>query len=350
MRVVVTGASGNVGTSVLRALAADERVDEIVGIARRFPRWENPRTRWERADVVTSALEPLFEGADAVIHLAWLIQPSHDAEALRAVNVDGSRRVFEAALRAGVDVLVHASSVGVYSPGPTDRRVDESWPNGGVPSSFYSRHKAEVERLLDELESRIRIVRLRPGLVFKREAAAEIRRLFIGPLLPSPLVQPRLIGVLPWPSGLALQAVHADDVGEAYRLAATSPAARGAYNIAADPVLDARELGRLLGARPLAVPPRAVRALAHATWRARLQPTPPGWLDMGLDVPLMDSARAREELGWQPRHSAADALLELLDGLRRSVGFDTPPLAARAGGRFRVRELPAGSPRAPAGQ
>ena len=145
-----------------------------------------------------------------------------------------------------------------------------------------------------------------------------------------------MIPVLPLPPGLALQAVHADDVGEAYRLAVTSPDARGAYNVAAEPVLDARELGRVLGARPVTVPTRAVRALAKLTWRARLQPTPPGWLDMGLGVPLMDITRAREELGWQPRHSASDALLELLDGLRRSAGLDTPPLAPR-----RRRPLPA---------
>jgi nucleoside-diphosphate-sugar epimerase len=346
MRVVVTGATGNVGTSVVRALAADARVDEIIGVSRRVPDWQHPRTRWVSADVVTSALEPVFEGADAVIHLAWLIQPSHDPEALRAVNVDGSRRVFEAAVRAGAKVLVHASSVGVYSPGPKDRRVDESWPNGGVPSSFYSRHKAEVERLLDGLERDVRIVRLRPALIFKHEAASEIRRLFIGPLLPSPLVQPRFIPLLPVPPGLALQAVHADDVGEAYRLAVTSPDARGAYNVAAEPVLDPPELGRLLGARPVAVPTRALRALVKATWRARLQPTPPGWLDMGLGVPLMDSTRAREELGWAPRHRASDALLELVGGLRRSAGFDTPPLAANAGGRLRIGELPAGSARA----
>jgi UDP-glucose 4-epimerase len=346
VRIVVTGATGNVGTSVLPALAADPSVDEIVGIARRVPRWSNPRTRWVSADVVTATLEPLFEGADVVIHLAWLIQPSRDGARLRAVNVDGSRRVFEAAVRAGAKALVHASSIGVYSPGPKDRRVDESWPHEGVPTSFYARHKAEAERLLDELEDALRIVRLRPALTFKREAASEIRRLFIGPFLPSPFVNPRLIPLLPLPHGLALQAVHSLDVGEAYRLAATSADARGAYNLAAEPVLDRAELARLLAARPVTVPARAVRAVAQATWRAGLQPTPPGWLDMGLGAPLMDSTRAREELGWAPRHSAGDALLELLDGLRRSAGLDTPPLDPRAGGRFRIRELPPGSARA----
>jgi UDP-glucose 4-epimerase len=342
MRIVVTGATGNVGTSVLEALAGDPRVTEIVGIARRVPDTPRPRTRWVRADVASAPLEPLFAGADAVIHLAWLIQPSRDETVLRAVNVDGSRRVFEAAAAAGAGALVHASSVGVYSPGPKDRRVDESWPRDGVPTLFYSRHKAEAERLLDATERvhpELRVVRLRPGLIFKRAAAQEIRRYFIGPLLPSPLVRPGLIGVVPDVPRLAVQGVHSLDVGEAYRLAALEPHARGAYNVAADPVLDVAALAGLLGARRVPFSGRLLRGLADAAWRLRLTPTPAGWLDLALGVPLMDTTRARTELGWAPRHDAGEALLELLDGLRRTTGGDTPPLAAGAGGPLRLREL-----------
>src|SRR5205823_3102515 len=105
------------------------------------------------------------------------------------------------------------------------------------------------------------------------------------------------------------------DVGEAYRLAVRDAGAHGAYNIAADPVLDGATLGGALGARPIRVPARALRVLADLSFRAHLQPTPPGWLDMGLDVPVMDTRRAREELGWTPRWSATEALLELLEGI-----------------------------------
>src|SRR4051794_30378085 len=121
MRVVVTGATGNVGTSVLRALSEDAGVGEIVGIARRMPQWRAPKVEWVQADIAHDELQPLFHGADAVIHLAWLIQPSRDDAELHRVNVEGSRRVFNAAARAGVGALVHASSIGVYSPGPKDR-------------------------------------------------------------------------------------------------------------------------------------------------------------------------------------------------------------------------------------
>jgi nucleoside-diphosphate-sugar epimerase len=128
-------------------------------------------------------------------------------------------------------------------------------------------------------------------------------------------------------------------VGEAYRLAALEPQASGAYNIAADPVLDPATLAGVLRARRVRAPARALRALADLTWRARLQPTPPGWLDMGLAVPVLDTRRAREQLGWAPRTSATDALLELLEGMRAPAGLDTPPLAPRAGGALRLREV-----------
>jgi UDP-glucose 4-epimerase len=341
MRVVVVGATGNVGTSLLRALADEPAVDSVLGIARRLPGSRYPKTEWAAADVSRTDLTGHFRGADVVVHLAWLIQPGRDEATLRATNVEGSARVFDAVARAGVPALVYASSVGAYSPGPKDRRVDESWPTNGIESSFYARHKAEVERLLDRFEREnpsVRAVRLRPALIFKREAASGIRRLFAGPFLPSPLVRRELIPVVPRTERLSVQAVHSRDAGEAYRLAAVKDV-RGAFNIAAEPVLDADELGRVLGARPVAVPPRVLRAAASATYRLRLQPSEAGWLDMGLAVPLMDTTRAREELGWKPSRGADEALLDLLAGMRERAGLDTPPLAADTGGPFRVREL-----------
>ena len=342
MKVVVTGATGNVGSAVVRALMRDDRVERVVGISRRAPGWAPAGVEWAQADVARDDLRPLFEGADAVIHLAWLIQPSRDGAELERVNVDGSRRVFEAAASSGVGALVHASSIGVYSPGPKDRAVDESWPRDGIPSSFYSRHKAQAERDLDAVEAAataMRVVRLRPGLIFQREAGPEIRRLFAGPLLPARLLRPELIPLLPLPPRMVLQCVHADDVAEAYRLAALEPHARGAYNVATDPVLDHATLGRFFGARVVTVPSKLLRALADLTWRAHLQPTPPGWLDMGLAVPVMDTSRAREQLGWSPSRDATDTLAELLAGMREPAGLDTPPLEPRAGGPARVREL-----------
>jgi UDP-glucose 4-epimerase len=185
------------------------------------------------------------------------------------------------------------------------------------------------------------VVRLRPALIFKREAASGVRRLFAGPFLPSPLVRRELIPVLPRTERLCFQAVHARDVGDAYRLAALADV-RGRFNIAADPVLNSDVLSQLLAARPLPVHPGLLRAGATLSYRLRLQPSEPGWLDMGLAVPLMDTRRAETKLGWKPRHGADDAFRELLGGIRDRAGVDTPPLAPDSGGPLRIRELLSG--------
>ena len=136
--------------------------------------------------------------------------------------------------------------------------------------------------------------------------------------------------------------MHADDVAEAYRLALLDENARGAYNVAADPVLDPKVLADTLGARRIKASARVLRGLAAATWRARLQPTPEGWLDMALGVPLMSSQRARDELGWAPRKDATATLMELIDGLRAGAGLDSPPLDPASSGTARANEFRTG--------
>ncbi len=118
MRIAITGATGNVGTSVIAALGERPEVDSIVGIARRRPSASMPKTTWVSASVTETDLIPHFRGADVVVHLAWAIQPSRDETYTRRTNVDDSARVFEAVAASGVPALVYASSVGAYSPGP----------------------------------------------------------------------------------------------------------------------------------------------------------------------------------------------------------------------------------------
>jgi nucleoside-diphosphate-sugar epimerase len=344
MRVVVTGATGNVGTSLLRALAGDPAVTSVLGLARRRPELELAKTTWAAADVADDDLSGHFRGADVVVHLAWLIQPSHDPFAMWRTNVVGTERVLAAASAASVGALVCASSVGAYSPGPKDRQVDEAWPTHGITTSTYSRDKAYQERLLDLFERDhpgVRVVRLRPALTFKRIAASEIRRFFLGPLVPGSLARAGNVPVVPRVKRLRTQAVHTDDVGQAYRLAVVGDA-RGPFNLAADPVLDADSVAALLDARPVPVPAGLLKAGAAATWRLRLQPVSPGWLDLALRSPLMDAGRARAELGWSPRHSATQALEELLAGLRTGAGATTPPLDPDAGGPLRLGEFRTG--------
>jgi UDP-glucose 4-epimerase len=337
MRVVVVGATGNVGTSVVERLAAEPAVETIVGLARRLPDWEAPKTEWAEADVENDDLVRFFQGAGAVVHLAWLFQPTHDPLATWRANVLGSIRVFRAAAEAQVASLVYASSVGAYSPGPKDHPVDESWPTHSLPTAAYGREKAYVERALDSFvleQPAIRVVRLRPGFIFQRASASQQRRLFAGPLLPGRLVRPGLVPFVPDVPGLRFQALHASDAAEAYAMATLGDAS-GAFNLAAPPVIDSGQLAELLGVRTVALPAGPVRAAVAAAWHLRLVPADPALLDLILQLPVMDTTRAQEVLGWKPEHSATDAIAEFLEGLRAKAGKDTPPLDPRSGGRLR---------------
>ena len=329
MRVVVTGATGNVGTSVLAALAGDSAVTSIIGIARRTPTVALAKVEWRAADMARDDLLPLFRGADAVVHLTWIVQPNHRKAELRAVNVDGTRRVHDAVAAAGVPTLVHASAFGAYAGGAGDRPVDESWPIGGIPGSWYSQQKVEGERALDhfaEDHPQIRIVRFRSALTLKREAGAQAHRLYGGPLLPRALLRPGRVPVVPAVPGVRIQAVHSADVGDAYRRAVVSDV-QGAFNLAAEPVLTPASVAAAVESRRVPVPAPVMRAAVKASWALRLQPTTPDWLDLMIKPPLLDTTRARVELGWAPTHSATEALCEFLEGIADGAGGSTPPLA-----------------------
>jgi nucleoside-diphosphate-sugar epimerase len=344
MRIVVTGATGNIGTSVIEQLAHDEAVDSIVGVARRLPEWQPPKTRWVAADLAHDDLASLLQGADVVVHLAWIFQPTRDPLRTWRTNVLGSLRVFDAAAAAGVGSLVHASSVGAYAPGPQTGRVDESWPTHALPTAAYGREKSYLERVLDTFEHshpEVRVVRLRPGFIFQRASASEQRRLFAGPLLPTSLVRSALVPAIPDLPGLRLQTLHATDAADAFRRAAVGEVS-GAFNLAAEPIVDAQLLAELFDARLVRVPRRAVRAATAAAWHLHAIPASPQLLDLALSLPAMDTSRARTELGWEPAHGSMDALRSFLEGLQATAGGPTPPLHARAGGPGRWRELATG--------
>jgi putative NADH-flavin reductase len=154
MKVVVTGAAGNVGRSVVEALAERDEVSQIIGLAGATdPAWSPKKARWVSGDIASFGLEPTFRGADAVVHLAWAVQPTHDPGKLERLNVGGSRRVFEAVAAADVPKLIYSSSIVAYSPAPRDRLIDEDWPLGGAETSVHARYKARIEGHLDAFES-----------------------------------------------------------------------------------------------------------------------------------------------------------------------------------------------------
>src|SRR3954454_22559288 len=335
VRIAVTGASGNVGSALLRRLV-DTGEHEVVGVARRLPTEGHPfqDVQWVAADLTDptggAALHQAFLGADAVVHLAWGFQPSHDLAYLEALGVGGTRRVLEAVASAEVPHLVHMSSVGAYSPKRDDEPVDESWPTGGVPSSPYSRHKSTAERLLDAHESAypVRLLtRLRPGVVGQRRAGSALLRYAVPAIVPAAVLGH--VGVLPLDRRMMIPMVHADDVADAI-VRVLDARAPGAFNLASDPAVTSAALAGVLGARLVHVPSSVVRPGVSLSWHARLQPVDPGWLDLAFAVPLLDTTRARRELGWEPTKDALSVLDETLAGMREAASDRSPVLRPRS--------------------
>jgi nucleoside-diphosphate-sugar epimerase len=280
-----------------------------------------------------------------VVHLAWLFQPTHRPLVTWRANVLGTLRLVRAVVAARVPALVHASSVGAYSPGPADDHpVDESWPTHGWPLAAYTREKAYLERALDTVEREhpaLRVVRMRPAFVFQRGSASQQRRLFGGPFVPGALVRPGLVPFVPDVPGLRFQALHAEDAARAC-LAATLRPVRGAFNLAGAPPIHPAQLAELLDARAVPMPAGAARAAVAAAWHAHLVPASPDLFDAVLRLPLLSTGRAREYLGWEPRWDARDAVREMLAGLRAGAGEATPPLEPGNAGPARARELAEG--------
>jgi nucleoside-diphosphate-sugar epimerase len=333
MKVIVTGASGSVGTALLRSRATEDW--DIVGVVRRPPEPVPPydRVRWVACDVGApgDALVEACRGADAVVHLAWAIQPRSDEPDQHRTNATGTANVLAAVAEAGVDRLVCVSSVAAYSPA-ADRQVAEDWPCGGIAGSAYSAGKVDLERRLDAFvlaHPEVRVGWVRPCAVVQAAAAAEIAGWVLGPWPPRRLAGRRWTPVPLW-SAVRAQFVHAADVAA---LIATMVArgTTGPVNVAADPVLSATETARIFGGFRLPVPRPLVTSIAWLTWRAGLTPAHPGWFGLTDRAALVDTTRARTELGWHPAHDGVAALTELVSAVRRGVEVASPALAGGRG-------------------
>jgi nucleoside-diphosphate-sugar epimerase len=354
--VAVTGASGNVGTALLRRLTAPgSGVAEVRGLARRTPPEVAPYdgVRWFSADLgdpeSETVLERFVDGADVVVHLAWALQPGREPDLLRRINVDGTYRVARAASAAGVAQFLHMSSIGTYAAGAVGRKVTEDWPITGVPTSQYSRDKSEAERVVRQVLAHRTPTVLsvaRPTLVLQPEAGSEIGRYFLGPLVFGaarhvPGAVARLLP-LPLPS-MAVSFVHADDVADALERI-VDRRVPGPFNIAAEPVLDAGGIADALGARRIPVPAIALRVPLQAAFLAHLVPTEPGWLDLGTSLPAMDTSRARTLLGWEPAHRSDDVLRQFVAALGAGTGGPGALLRPASGPELDPAGDPANAP------
>ncbi|CAA0127068.1 putative protein [Mycolicibacterium vanbaalenii] len=326
MRVAVTGPTGEIGLSTITALEAHPDVTHIVGMARRpfdaaAQGWT--KTTYRQGDILDrESVDALVDDVDVVVHLAFIIMGSREESA--RVNLAGTRNVFEATVAARRPRrLVYTSSVAAYgyhSDNPVP--ITEDVPVRGSSEHYYSEQKAECEAVLAEVtsQSSLEVYVLRPCIVAGPKATAlfdampwnQLPRPVRGLTQALPLLKP------PFPDpGTPLQLVHHDDVAAAIALAVTTGSAPpGPYNIAGDGVLSMSEVGEALGARPVKVPRSAAVATSEVISRLPFVPSALEWLHAGRTSVVMDTAKARTQLGWTPKYSAAQTLSLLASSVR----------------------------------
>jgi UDP-glucose 4-epimerase len=328
LNVAVTGPTGEIGKPLMSELERRSEVGEVLGMARRAfdPAAEGwGKVSYRRGDILDrGALAALFDGVDVVVHLAFAIFGSR--EETRKVNLEGTRNVFEVAIRAGVKRLVYASSVAAYGFHPENPQpLTEAVPPRGSEGFYYSAQKAELEGLLDELlpGSGIDAYVFRPCIVAGPRATMLVEQTVeavrVGDPVPLlrrgieklPLVSP----VLPDP-GVPIQLVHHDDVARAMAAAICGDGPPGIYNLAGEGEVRIADIARALGWRSVPVPRTAVAVGTAAARRLSFASSKLEWA-IAADTPvLMDAGKARRELGWRPRHDAAQTLRSTVAGAR----------------------------------
>jgi len=324
LTVAVTGPTGTFGYGLVPHLEADDRVERVIGIARRpfDPSSEGwAKMTYRQGDVRDpDALEQAFAGADVVIHLAFMITGNAPRETIRAINVEGTLNAFRAAAAAGAKRFVYASSVAAYGfhrDNPVG--MDEDWPARPAAHLFYAQEKAEIERLLaDESAAHpeLDLYLLRPPVVLGPHALGA-KDVLPGPLAPIGRRLGGLLGRMPVPlpvlaPKLPMQFIHEDDVGQAFLLCAVAAGPPGVYNITGDGVLSALELARELGFTPVRVPAGAVQSLARSVAALPFAPPAAEWAEAASHPAIMDASRAKERLGWKPRYTSLEALRDTL--------------------------------------
>ena len=326
--VAVTGPTGEIGKSFVRALEQAEGVGEIRGMARRpfdpaSLGWE--RTSYVQGDILDRrAVDDLVAGADVVVHLAFLI--FGDAGETRRTNLEGSRHVFEAAAAAGANRIVYTSSVAAYgfhadNPLP----LVEDLPARGTESLYYSAQKAELEGVLAESldGSTTAAYVFRPCIVGGPESPALVEHIpYVQAAAVLPALLRRLVNALPTPApvlpdfGVPMQLVHADDVAQALVAAVLGRGEPGVYNLAGAGEVTLADLARELGWHSIRVPRTTLDLTGALVERFPFAPTGAQWVQ-ALRVPVvMDTTKARTQLGWRPAYDAQETLRATVAGAR----------------------------------
>jgi UDP-glucose 4-epimerase len=337
MRYVITGGSGYIGTRLVDLLSRREDTERIVICDLVPPRGYKPKTEFERLDVRDrDAVRSLVERSkpDAVAHLAFILNPSHDEHLMYEVDVNGTQNVLDAAAEAGTEQVLVTSSATAYGAFPDNPvPLTEDHPVRGVAAFPYARDKTESDRLCQlwakNHPDRVMTI-VRPCIVFGPNVDNYIVRLWTK--------QPFTVeagGNL----DQRIQFVHEDDVVEAVTALLLGRHA-GAFNVAGGGDMTTRECAEMIGSPIRKMPLRAYRTLARAMWSAHLSEAPPGQIAFGIYPWIVSTEKLESTTGWRPAHTSRETFEVTMRAHGKLPPADAP--ATSAGGNGLPAEVSSG--------
>jgi UDP-glucose 4-epimerase len=303
MRYLITGGSGYIGTRLVELLSRREDTEKIVICDVVPPRGAyQPKTEFERMDVRDrGAVHAAIERAnpDVLVHLAFILNPSHDEALMYEVDVNGTHNVLEAAAEAGIgQVLVTTSGVAYGAFADNPQPITEDQPVRGVARFSYARDKTESDRIVQlwaHQHPDVVTTIVRPCIVFGPNVANYLVRLWTK--------QPFAVDVGNLDGHI--QFLHEEDVVEAVSGLLLGRHA-GQFNVAPEGLMTLRECAELLGTPIRRMPLWAYRALAKLLWRLRVSEAPPGQIEFALYPWVLSNDKIKSTLGWIPRHTSRE--------------------------------------------
>lgn len=316
MKVAVTGAASDFATAILPRLFEDGEIDQVVAVDLNEPRVDDPKMAFEREDVRSPRMRELFDGADAVVHLAYVVREIRDKRRAHDVNIGGSRNVIGCAQEAGVKRLVLASSVAAYGAHTDFPQfvTEDEYPRGS-PDKYYFYDKAQVENYVEwwkrlHPDAKMEVTLLRPPVV-------------VGPTLHNAMLSMWTSAVLAIPSELGpIQFLFESDLVDAF-YRAVKEGAGGPLNLGTDDFLNIEEIASISGQKLIRGPVGLFERIAGTGYRLGLSPVSSHWVTQG--PPVVSNKRARSELGWAPQYSTVEsAYIHLIQSGRPILGPDVP--------------------------
>ncbi len=303
--ITITGISGYLGRNLWRLLDKNPDVEKIIGIDLKEPGGASDKLKFFRMDINDPALRERFaeEGVDTGVHLAFIVDPIHDTELMRKVNIEGTRNFFAACEKAKVKLLLVTSSTSAYGAYP-DNPVPlyEDSPLRGNEDFQYGREKKELELICEQYRKDhpgVTVIVARPCIVMGPEVDNYISRTFIRRAYP-----------MPDDCDPEYQFVQDEDVAGAMEFL-LKQGKDGAYNVTGDGIMKLSEVLEIVGTKPRKISFRWAYRLANLLWKLRIAPSDPGIVNY-ITYPWVASNEKIVKLGYKFKYNSKEALLSFL--------------------------------------